>query len=207
VVAQARNRPGDPDEWRQIPVVCRWILTLQLALLPALAVFGAEILGSLGPGFEAGALVLVFLVIGELADGTSALYELPAIFYRPRVSPIIVGSTLLLEAGAVAILASQFGAPGAAAGFLLAMLGLGTGRAYFAKSAFGIALGAGGWRNPLLSALAIGIVLTAARVFVAPIPAVVLCMALGSVVAYFGILRGLGISEEDRGLLAGLRGE
>ena len=153
VVAQARNRPGDSEEWKQIPVVCRWILTLHLALLPALAVFGADLLGLLGPGFEAGALILVFLVLGELADGSSALSELPAIFCRPRVPPLIVGSTLVVEVAAVALLTSRFGAPGAAAGFMISMLWLAIGRTVFARNAFGIVFDVGRWRKPLVSLL------------------------------------------------------
>jgi O-antigen/teichoic acid export membrane protein len=211
VVAQARIRRGQPEssdrseEWRQIPVVCRWILTLHLALLPALVVFGGDLLGLLGPGFEVGALVLIFLVLGELADGSSALSELPAIFYTPRVPPLIIGSTLVLEGAAVAFLASRFGAPGAAAGFMLAMVGLAFGRAMFARSAFGIVFDARVYRKPLISALLVWSALMAAKDLVSPLPVAILCAVLCSVGIYFGILRILGVPEEDRGLLTALR--
>ena len=211
VVAQARKhssdpgRAGDSGEWRQIPVVCRWILTLHLALLPALVVFGGDLLGLLGPGFEVGALILVFLVLGELADGSFALSELPAIFYRPRVPPLIIGATLVLEGAAVALLASRFGAQGAAAGFMLSMMGLAMGRAVFARKAFGIVLDAWVYRNALLSALLVSSVLMAAKDLVSPLPVAILCAVVGSVGMYFGVLRVLGIPEDDRGLLTSLR--
>lgn len=205
VVAQARNRTGDSEEWRQIPVVCRWILTLHLALLPALAVFGADFLGLLGPGFEAGATILVLLVLGELADGSSALSELPAIFCRPRVPPLITASTLVVEVGTVALLASRFGAVGAAAGFLISMLWLATGRALFARNAFGIVFEAGRWRKPLISALLVGSALLAGREFFSPLPLATLVTGICSVAIYFGVLRVLGIPEEDRELLTALK--
>jgi len=218
VVAQARNRSGPSEssgrsdgssrrseEWRQIPLVCRWILTLHLALLPALFVFGGDLLGLLGPGFEVGALVLIFLVLGELADGSFALSELPAIFYRPRVPPLIIGATLVFEGAAVAFFASHFGAPGAAAGFMLAMLGLAVGRAMFARNAFGIVFDAWMYRKPLISALLVWSVLMAAKDLVSPLPVGILCAVLCSVGIYFGLLRIQGIPEEDRGLLSALR--
>ena len=45
----------------------------------------------------------------------------------------------------------------------------------------------------------------AAKELVSPLPAATLITALCSVGLYFGILRVLGLPEEDRGLVAGLR--
>jgi hypothetical protein len=45
----------------------------------------------------------------------------------------------------------------------------------------------------------------AAKDLVSPLPVAILCAVLCSVGIYFGILRILGVPEEDRGLLTALR--
>ena len=85
------------------------------------------------------------------------------------------------------------------------MTGLAIGRAVFARNAFGIVFDARVYRKPLISALLVWTVLIAAKDLVSSLPVAILFTVLCSVGFYFGVLRILGIPEEDRGLLTALR--
>jgi O-antigen/teichoic acid export membrane protein len=74
-----------------------------------------------GPGFATGAGVLFLILLGEIFDGSFGLSELPLVFRHPKWPPRVVLATLAVECILISVLARQFGAPGAAAGFAASM--------------------------------------------------------------------------------------
>lgn len=102
--------------------VSRWTLYLQLVLLSVFVVLGGPLLGLFHEDFAVGALVLATLVVAEIFDGATAPFETYLLLERPNIPPMIIGITILAEFLLIGSLAPAFGAVGAAAGLLGAML-------------------------------------------------------------------------------------
>ncbi len=122
VIAQAEQRGDHQQIGTQLATTCRWILTIQLGIAAPLVIFGAGVLDSFGAGFATGMLAMTILFLGEIADGSFALSELPLVFARPKIPPLLAGCALLLEIAAVYLLGRLYGPVGAAMGFSVAML-------------------------------------------------------------------------------------
>ncbi|WP_262693240.1 lipopolysaccharide biosynthesis protein [Kordiimonas aquimaris] len=143
--------------------ICRWVFMLQLALTVPFAMFAGHILGLFNDVFFTSALVLVILLFAELIDGSFALTETPLIYAKPSVPPRLVAMTLLIEAIAVAGLAVWWGAPGAAAGFFVAMLCLNTMRLFSLKKHMNIRVITVHYLRPITFALIITALLFTAQ--------------------------------------------
>ncbi len=143
--------------------ICRWVFTLQLALTVPLLIFGAEILSLFGPEFAVGAAVLTFLLLAELIDGSFALTETPLVYARPTVPPKLVLVALAVEVAAIYSFATMWGAPGAALGFLVAMVFLATMRLFNLKRQLAINVLSFGYIRPLVLAGTIGACLVAIK--------------------------------------------
>lgn len=101
-----------------------FIFATQLGIICLFVIFGSSILDWFGTAFTAGLLVMTFILLGELLEGSFGLCELPMVFRDPYWPPRMVVVTLLLEITLVWILASQMGPLGAAIGFASAMAAL-----------------------------------------------------------------------------------
>ncbi|MFZ5610088.1 MAG: oligosaccharide flippase family protein [Pseudomonadota bacterium] len=108
--------------------VCRWIFTLQIGLTVPLVIFGDHALALFGSQFASGAVVLAIILLAELLDGSFILTEIPLIYAKPSAALTLIVAALVIEILAIGLMAPVWGAPGAAAGFLLAMASLMTGR-------------------------------------------------------------------------------
>jgi O-antigen/teichoic acid export membrane protein len=117
--------------------LCLFVFTVQLGLLVIAMINGDEMLAWFGPGFAAGAGVLMLILLGELFDGSFGLSELPLVFRHPKWPPRAVLAALAVECVLVTILARQFGAPGAAAGFAASMFVLAVIRLALVHRKFG----------------------------------------------------------------------
>ena len=87
VLAKLHHDSGKEAIRDTLKRVCRWVFSLQLALTVPFAIFGSFILGIFGNEFEAGVLVLAFLLVAELMDGSFALTETPLVFATPKIPP------------------------------------------------------------------------------------------------------------------------
>ncbi len=143
--------------------ICRWVFTLQLALTVPLLIFGEEVLSLFGPDFAVGALVLTFLLLAELIDGSFALTETPLVFARPTIPPKLVLLALAVEVTAIYSFATMWGVPGAALGFLAAMAALTMMRLFNLKRQLAINVLSFSYIWPLVFAGTIGASLAAIK--------------------------------------------
>lgn len=125
IVAQSTSLDSIGYHLRRL---CLGIFATQLAILPLIAIMGQPLLSWLGLGFTTGLIVTLVVMVGELFDGSFGLCELPVIYRHPQWPPRVVLAALVLEIGLVWLLASYFGALGAATGFAVAMLMLACAR-------------------------------------------------------------------------------
>lgn len=121
IVAQSRSLETIGAHLKRLVL---FIFATQLGIICLFVVFGGYVLDWFGSGFTVGLLVVVFILIGELMDGTFALCELPMVYRNPVWPPRMVMLTLALEMSLVWILADRYGPLGAAIGFACAMTAL-----------------------------------------------------------------------------------
>ena len=206
VIAQAWNRGGIKSVERQLSRTCRWIFTLQLGLLVPLAVFGDRVLGLFGDSFAIGAAAMIVLFLGEIADGSFALVELPLVFRRPRITPILILAALGLEIVGVSLLGALYGPIGAACAFAGTMAALSLVRLVVVRKLLGISvlnsrflpvlpIAAFGWL--LISGLDQAIGLQTGSAFGAAI--------LASILFHILLVRLFALSRADRDLFRSLR--
>lgn len=136
--------------------LCLGIFATQLAIFALIAILGQPLLSWLGPGFAAGLIVALVVLVGELFDGSFGLCELPMVYRHPHWPPRVVLAALALETGLVGILASQFGALGAAAGFATAMLVLAIARLILLRRLYGLSIVGMGYGVALLTGIIAG---------------------------------------------------
>ena len=128
VIARLHNRM-DAGRIRAILIgICRWVFIIQLIIIVPMIVFGDYVLSLFNPAFMAGGLVLTIILIAELIDGTIISVETPLVFSQPKIPPMLLVSTLIIEVILIAILSKFWGIEGAAIGFFLAVLFLNIGR-------------------------------------------------------------------------------
>ena len=121
VVAQAFSSGRSGDAGYHLQRGCTRVLGLQLTMMAILYLAGGAILETLGTGFGLAWTALMIILVGEVMDGSTALIDLPFIYQRPGITPLLAAPALLVEVIAVPVLASRYGIEGAAAGFALAM--------------------------------------------------------------------------------------
>lgn len=185
---------------------CRWTFTLQLAITIPFAIFGGQLLGLFGDEFASGAIVLAFLLLAELFDGSFALTETALLYARPGIPPRLVMASLVVEVTFIALLAQIWGAAGAACGFMLSMAGLAFMRLFMLRRHLSITILDAGFLPPLI----FGSILTGPLLMINRFndaeklyifgPAILL-----SIVAYLGMVRFLALTSADKKLLKRLR--
>lgn len=140
VMAGLHNRKNTGQIRNNLVSVCRWIFNVQLVITVPMIVFSASLMALFGPEFTSGAVALIILLIAELVDGTFLSSETPLIFKKPSIPPFLLVTTLIVEVSAIALLSSVWGVAGGAAGFLIALLWLNSGRILFVWKYLNIAL-------------------------------------------------------------------
>lgn len=114
-----------------------FIFATQLGLICLFVIFGGPVLEWFGSGFSVGLLVVTFILLGELMDGSFALFELPMVYRDPYWPPRLVLLALALEVILVWVLATQVGPLGAAIGFALSMAALAAMRIAISRRLYG----------------------------------------------------------------------
>lgn len=186
--------------------VCRWVFTLQLALTLPLFVFGGDILALFGAEFAVGAAILMSLLLAELMDGSFALTETPLVFAKPKIPPILIMSTLVIELAAVYLLALFWGALGAAIGFLLAMTFLALARLFSLHKQLEINVLTASYGWPLLFAAAIGPLLVTIKAFgYAAANWQVGVVVVAAIILNLLLVRMLALTQTDRQIFRQLR--
>lgn len=190
----------------QLSRTCRWILTIQLGIAVPLAIFGSGVLESFGSGFAMGLLAMMILFLGEITDGSFALSELPLIFTRPKIPPLLTGIALLIEVIAVYWLGSLYGPAGAAAGFALAMLSLSAMRLIILHRSMGLQILDTAFLPALLVAGVVTLLLLLLQQVLIPAPGISLWLAIVSgLFVYWLLIRRFALSQADIELFQNLR--
>lgn len=187
--------------------VSRWIFTLQLALVIAIAVPGAELLTLLGEGFAAGWLILILLLTAELIDGTAAPWELAILYARRRLNLAFSAIAFMLYAGLCLLLAREFGGAGAAGAFLIGLACLAALRLTAVSRLFGATVLPAAFARPSIAggAACLAGILTVTATGASP-PVAVAATIPAALAVYAFALRLAGFDDEDKALFSRLRG-
>lgn len=156
IIAQSKSLDTIGDHLKRLG----WfIFATQLAIICLFAIFGEPLLVWFGSGFALGVFVVLAILIGELLDGSFGLCELPMVYRNPAWPPRLALAALALEIVLVWVLATEYGAVGAAIGFAIAMLFLAIMRIWLVKSLYGFQVLT--LRQPALAAVAIAVIMLA----------------------------------------------
>ncbi|WP_262692829.1 lipopolysaccharide biosynthesis protein [Kordiimonas aestuarii] len=185
---------------------CRWTFMLQLAITIPFAIFGGQLLGLFGDEFASGAIVLAFLLLAELFDGSFALTETALLYAKPGIPPRLVIVSLVTEVTFIALLAQVWGAAGAASGFMLSMAGLALMRLFMLRRHLAISILDTGFLPPLIFAgILAGPLMMISRLSEAENLYVFGPAILFFIGAYLVMVRFLALTTADKKLLKRLR--
>lgn len=203
IVSQTMTSRGLKAAGIQLEQVCRVIFTLLAMQTLLLSFFAEPILNGIGDGMGIGALALVILMVAEAIDGSLASAELPIVFKRPHFNLILSITGISIHIAGCLLLIPSYGAVGAALSLLMALGTLNVLRLIFAKRLFNINILSPLYYKPLSALLVSGLCLYGVDSYIQPLReaffwpiGIVICISI-----YVGVLKLLGISEEEKDLL------
>ncbi|MEH6758875.1 MAG: oligosaccharide flippase family protein [Parasphingorhabdus sp.] len=150
VLAQAKSMVVTSAHLKKL---CLWIFSAQVGLATVFVSFAAAILGLFDAVYMHAAILMMVILMGEIAEGTSGLIELPLVFNAPAIASRNIIIALICEIGLVALGAYNFGLMGAAAGFSLAMMLLAILRFSSAHTALGLTIIDASYAKPVGAAI------------------------------------------------------
>ncbi|MFZ5609716.1 MAG: polysaccharide biosynthesis C-terminal domain-containing protein [Pseudomonadota bacterium] len=209
VVAQTLARRGGAEVGRRIAQVTRWVLSLQLAQFLFFWQAGAILLGWMGAGFAAAATPLLILLGAEVMHALAAGAELPVLYTRPWLSPLVMLASLAAMLLASIVLIPPYGALGAALAMLVAIAVMSLACLSLARRLVGANILAPSLLRPLIAAGFVLILLTLIEGWLAALdPAVRLAFAVILALVPYGVLLALmGLAPEDRAAVSALLGK
>ena len=181
---------------------CRWVFTIQLGLSIPFLIFGDFILGLFGPQFAAGAIVLSIILLAELFDGSFALMETPLLFSKPKIPPLLIIMTLIIEVATIYYFSSIWGYLGAGIGFLIAMFSLALGRIYMLNKHLDIFILDRSYFPAIIVSGFVGTLLYLTRSIIPTESAITVSLAiLFGLTGYYYLVKLFGLTKVDRTLL------
>jgi len=198
VIARLHNRKNGDGIRSNLIAVCRWIFIIQLGLTIPMILFGDKLLALFGTGFAAGALVLTAVLIAELINGTFLTAETALIFEKPKIPPLLLIATLIIEVCVIAFLADQWGALGAAIGFLVALIFLALMRIGLLYKHMGIWLVTRGYLWPVAIGAIVAGGLFLARRHLEPISGIwTIGLIVVGLFGFAGLIRTFALTKSD----------
>lgn len=183
----------------QLATVARWILTVQGLLVLFFVFFGEDLLGLMGSGFTGGALVLVFLMVGDAVHGSLGISELPFVFLRPATNVVFGAVLLAVGAGLNVWLIQLWGAEGAALAVLITVAVVNGARVVASRMAFDLEMVNWTLLKPVAAAVPAGAALLGLQALLPDSPLLLLVAGVPALIATYGLaLRLLGLEPEDR---------
>lgn len=199
VIARLHNRMDAGKIRSNLIGVCRWILILQLAISIPMVVFGDYLLSIFGAEFAVGGAVLAVILLAELIDGSFATVETPLVFAKPKIPPMLIFITLIIEVAVIAALSSIWGVEGAAAGFLIAITCLAAGRLYMLKKHLDINVIHSGYILPIAFAVAVSASLAILRRWIEPYQyALIAACFFAGIVGFIYLIKLFALTNADR---------
>lgn len=183
----------------QLSMVARWVLAAQLPVILAFVFYADDLLGLMGSGFAGGAMILVFLMLGDAVEGCLGVTEIPIVYLRP-VANIFLGLAWVVATVGFGIwLAGPMGGEGVALAVALALVVVNAGRLAVAGWALDMNILEVRLLRPLAAALPAGALVWALERFLAPPPLVAVLVGLPLLlVTYFAGLMLVGLEPEGR---------
>lgn len=192
VLAQSKSLAITQAHLRKL---CLWIFASQVGLATILTLFAVPVLG-LFDVFHAQTMLLIALVLlGEIAEGTSGLVELPMVFNHPFVASRNIIISFSCELVFVILGSHFFGILGAAAGFAMAMFILATLRFLAAHHRLGLSILELSYAKPLVASMTLILTISGASMFLSTDNIAKLVAAIAASAAfYLLLLRFMGLS-------------
>ena len=202
VIARLHNRM-DAARIRAILIgICRWVFIIQLAIVAPMMIFGDYVLSLFNPAFFVGGFVLTIILLAELIDGSFISVETPLVFANPKIPPLLLTSTLVLEVLLIAVLSKFWGVEGAAIGFFISVLCLNIGRLVSLSKYLNIQVLNVSYALPFILALFMLVCLYALRVFVPIEQGVIIGIGVGlSVFGFLFMVKTFALTKSDKILL------
>lgn len=207
VLSQTLSRSGAGAAGRQLAQVCRWIFAILALPTLLLILFAAPVLGLVGEGMEAGAIILGVMLVAEAIEAALGSSELPILFRAPGRNMGLMLVAFAAHIAGCTLLIPLYGGLGAALSLLIGLSLLNVLRLGAVARLFGIYVLDRQFLKPIAAvALALG-----GGLFAESLAGDLdLIWAVGIQIAamlliYLAALKLLGISEEGRALIALLR--
>lgn len=199
VIARLHNRMDGEKIRNNLVGVCRWIFIIQLAITIPIIAFGDIILSVFGAEFAAGGVVLAIVLTAELLDGAFITTETPLVFANPKIPPLLLVTTLIIEVAAIAVFTILWGVEGAAAGFFVAIAALTVGRLFMLYRNFRINVVTNRYIGPLFYGVAVLTALLLLRRWIEPDQSIIIISAiLGGTAAFLYLIKTFALTKSDR---------
>lgn len=183
----------------QLAMVARWILAVQLPVILAFVFYSDDLLGLMGEGFAGGALILIFLMVGDAIEGCLGVSEIPIVYLWPAANIALGVVWVAATVGFGIWLAGPLGGEGVALAVALALAAVNAGRLAVAGWRLDMNVLEGSLLKPLAAALPAAALVWALERFLDPSPLVAVLTGLPLLLAsYFGALFLVGLEPEDR---------
>jgi len=192
ILAQTQSTKTIGDYLRK---TCRWIFAATLGSAIGTTIFAQEIMALFDVNFIMAALLMTILLLGEIADGSTGLCELPIIFRNPLYASRNVITALCVEAICASIAVYYLGIFGAAIGFAVGMLILASLRLYTVKKLYDVSIINKTYLKPIIAGAVTAVITFFLKGFLLPfgviglITAIIICGAI-----YLYTLKIMGIS-------------
>lgn len=187
----------------QLAQVSRWIFSLQLVIVIGMAFFGSLLLSVLGSGYAVGGVALTLLVVAEMLNGSFGICDLPLLFRRPVINPIVTIFGLLLQGLFCWILVPRMGINGAALSLCLTYFMMNAARILMLRLLFRVMVLEWAMLRPVLAGLLCAL---AMAMFQRHFPFGGLVQAVVGIPLMFAIYGGLmmafGLKTRERSFMA-----
>ena len=198
VIASLHNKGKSSQIRDNLVSICRWVFTVQLFLTVPLIIFASPVMGIFGPEFVAGGLILSFILLAELVDGTFLNVETAIVYARPKIPPTLLIIALIIEVISISVLSSIWGVEGAALGYLITMASLTALRLIMLKKHLNMSILSVQYLNPLAAGGIMAALMwigtrIAPDIIVVKVAVIVLCL-----MAYVLYIKQFAITKSDR---------
>lgn len=192
-----RERLSDLDELFKTST--RWLFTLGLPVCLVEVLFSRDIMRVFGPGFEAGAVPLVILAVGQLVNvGTGTVAAVLAMAGRAKITLFNSVLFLVFSISLDLLLIPPYGLIGAAVANSSAVVAVNVLRVYQVRRAVAVSPYDRRFLRPVVAGLIAGLFAHVLPLSGVPDMAQFALRVIGLGVVYFAMLCLLGFEEVDR---------
>lgn len=138
VIAQSLKDQDMKKTAAEIAQVSNWIISIQALILVFLVFYGQGVMGLFGEEFYVGALILIFLILGDSINGSIGLSELLILYCKPLYNPLLTLVMLVFHVFVCFKLVREYGGEGVAFSMALTYLIMNMARLFIVRVEFGV---------------------------------------------------------------------